>query len=54
MSLRRSLPTHSPSDVWEQENSLPSIDLVEAIAVAKVKAVEESIEISHRLQVYVY
>jgi acyl-CoA oxidase len=31
-------------------NKLPSIQLVEAIAVAKVKAVEESIEISHRLQ----
>lgn len=33
-----------------KENKLPSIDLVEAIAVAKVKAVEESIEIAHRLQ----
>ena len=33
-----------------KENKLPSLQLVEAIAVAKVKAVEESIEISHRLQ----
>eukprot|EP00286_Rhodomonas_abbreviata_P012625 CAMPEP_0181322656 /NCGR_PEP_ID=MMETSP1101-20121128/19345_1 /TAXON_ID=46948 /ORGANISM="Rhodomonas abbreviata, Strain Caron Lab Isolate" /LENGTH=539 /DNA_ID=CAMNT_0023430585 /DNA_START=37 /DNA_END=1656 /DNA_ORIENTATION=- len=33
-----------------KEDRLPSLELVEAIAVAKVKAVEESIEISHRLQ----
>jgi len=33
-----------------KNDETPSIALVEAIAVAKVKAVEESIEISHRLQ----
>mmetsp|Transcript_10933 Transcript_10933/g.26255 ORF Transcript_10933/g.26255 Transcript_10933/m.26255 type:complete len:537 (-) Transcript_10933:213-1823(-) len=33
-----------------KNNKLPTIELVEAIAVAKVKAVEESIEITHRLQ----
>jgi len=31
-------------------DALPELSLVEAIAVAKVKAVEESIEITHRLQ----
>jgi len=31
-------------------NDVPSLPLVEAIAVAKVKAVEESIELCHRLQ----
>jgi acyl-CoA oxidase len=31
-------------------DKLPSIDLVEAIAVAKVKAVEETIALTHRLK----
>lgn len=33
-----------------RENSTPSLRLVEAIACAKVKAVEESIDLVHRLQ----
>ena len=33
-----------------KENSMPNIDLIEAIAVAKVKAVEESIEMTFRLK----
>jgi len=33
-----------------KEDTLPGLDLVNAIAVAKVKAVEESIELCHRLQ----
>ena len=33
-----------------KSNKLPDIDLIEAIAVAKVKAVEDSIEMSFRLK----
>eukprot|EP00128_Syssomonas_multiformis_P005568 Colp12_sorted_trinity150504_noHs@34804 len=33
-----------------RKNTVPSIKLVEAIAVCKVKAVEESIELTHRLR----
>lgn len=33
-----------------KENSMPKLPLVEAIAVAKVKAVEESIDMCHKLQ----
>ena len=33
-----------------RDNTMPDVSLVEAIAVAKVKAVDESIEITHRLQ----
>ena len=31
-----------------KENSMPKLPLVEAIAVAKVKAVEESIDMCHK------
>ena len=33
-----------------KSNSMPNVDLIEAIAVAKVKAVEESIEMTFRLK----